>query len=177
MLGIFNEKLVNAPKELKSPACLNSCSKGKERDEMMKDLMRFGNWWNGLWMRFGNGDGVLGYAPSMDGDHNHNQRLFSVLDDIYCVFLGELHNLSMLNKQYGLSKGGNEAMFIIQAYRTLRDRAPYPAHQVLKELEGSFGFLIYDNRDRTLFLASASNAHIPLYWGIAPHASLVISEN
>jgi asparagine synthetase B (glutamine-hydrolysing) len=62
-----------------------------------------------------------------------------------------------LNKQYGLSKGSNEAMFIIEAYRTLRDRGPYPADQVLKELDGSFGFVIYDNKDGTVFAASVSN--------------------
>ncbi|KAL5170160.1 Stem-specific protein TSJT1 [Glycine soja] len=37
---------------------------------------------------------------------------------------------------YGLSKGTNEAMFITEAYRTLCDKGPYPADQVLKELEG-----------------------------------------
>jgi asparagine synthetase B (glutamine-hydrolysing) len=62
-----------------------------------------------------------------------------------------------LNKQYGLSKGSNEAMFIIEAYRTLRDRGPYLADQVLKELDGSFGFVIYDNKDGTVFAASVSN--------------------
>lgn len=44
-------------------------------------------------------------------------------------------------------------MFIIEAYRTLRDRGPYPADQVLIELEGSFGFVIYDNKDGTVFTA------------------------
>lgn len=70
--------------------------------------------------------------------------------------MGNLHNLSKLNKQYGLSKGSNEAIFIIEAYRTLRDRGPYPADQVLKELEGSFGFVIYDHKDGTVFAASVS---------------------
>lgn len=86
----------------------------------------------------------------------HCDRLFSGLDNMYCVFMGSLHNLSQLNKQYGLSKGTNEAMFIIEAYRTLRDRGPYPADQVLKELEGSFGFVIYDHKDGTVFVASVS---------------------
>ena len=94
-------------------------------------------------------------------------RLFSGLDNIYCVFLGGLHNLSMLNKQYGLSKGTNEARFIIEAYRTLRDRGPYPVDQVLKELEGSFGFVIYDNKDGTVFVASVSLFFLSLqYWNM-----------
>jgi len=62
----------------------------------------------------------------------------------------------MLIKQYGLSKGTNAANFIIEAYRTLRDRGPFPADQVLKELDGSFGFIIYDNKDGTVFVASVS---------------------
>lgn len=79
--------------------------------------------------------------------------MFCGVDDIYCTFLGNLNNLSSLIKQYGLSKGTNEAMFIIEAYRTLRDRGPYPADQVLKEFEGSFGFVIYDNKNKALFVA------------------------
>ncbi|KAL2341914.1 hypothetical protein Fmac_009854 [Flemingia macrophylla] len=167
MLAIFKEKLVKAPKELKSPA---AWTKPKLSDEILQQFMRC-NSSNAFSMCFGN-DALLAYSPS-----NIHQRLFSGLDDIYCVFLGGLNNLSMLNKQYGLSKGANEAMLIIQAYRTLRDRAPYPAYQVLKELEGSFGFLIYDNMDRTVFVASGSNGHVALYWGIAADGSLVISEN
>ncbi|KAL2993640.1 hypothetical protein AAZX31_10G123900 [Glycine max] len=68
-------------------------------------------------------------------------------------------------------------MFITKAYRTLRDRGPYPADQVLKELEGSFGFVIYDNKDGTIFVASGSNGQIGLYWGVAIDSSIVISEN
>ncbi|KAE8687141.1 hypothetical protein F3Y22_tig00111022pilonHSYRG00118 [Hibiscus syriacus] len=49
------------------------------------------------------------------------------------------HKVSGLLRQYGLSRGNNEAMFIIAAYRTLRDRGPYPADRVLKDLEGSYG--------------------------------------
>lgn len=87
-------------------------------------------------------------------EKNVSCRLFCGLDNIYCAFMGSLDNLSMLIKQYGLSKGTNEANFIIEAYRTLRDRGPYPVDQVLKELDGSFGFVIYDNKDGTVFFAS-----------------------
>lgn len=78
------------------------------------------------------------------------------MEDVYCIFTGSLNNLCHLNKQYGLSKNGNEAMFVIEAYRTLRDRSPIPAHQVLKELEGSFGFVIYDHKYGTVFAALVS---------------------
>lgn len=75
------------------------------------------------------------------------------MDEIYCIFLGNLNNLYSLIKQYGLSKGTNEAMFVIEAYRTLRDRGPYPADQVLKDMDGSFGFVVYDNEAKTVFAA------------------------
>lgn len=79
--------------------------------------------------------------------------------------MGSLNNLSNLNKQYGLSKGSkgsNEAMFVIEAYRTLRDRGPYPAHQVLKDLDGNFGFVVYDSKAGTIFAALASPLQINL---------------
>lgn len=83
-------------------------------------------------------------------------RMFCGLDDLNCVFLGSLINLSSLIKQYGLSKGTNEAMFVIEAYRTLRDRGPYPADQVLKDLDGSFAFVVYDSKTGTVFAALVS---------------------
>lgn len=58
-----------------------------------------------------------------------------------------------LNKQYGLTKGTNEAMFVIEAFRTLRDRGPYPADQVVKDLDGSFAFVVYDSKGGTVFAA------------------------
>ena len=152
MLGIFKEKLFNAPKELKSPASLSSCTEPKPSNEIVNDFMS-SNSSNAFSMCFGN-DALLAYSPSKNP--STHQRLFSGLDDIYCVFMGGLHNLSRMNKQYGLSKGTNEAMFITEAYRTLRDRGPYPADQVLIQLEGSFGFLIFDNNHRTVFVASVS---------------------
>ncbi|KAK7246528.1 hypothetical protein RIF29_41397 [Crotalaria pallida] len=173
MLGIFKEKLVNAPKELNSPASLNSSTKPKLTHEILQDFIS-SNSLNAFYMCFGN-DALLAHSPSNHSFIHH--RLFSGVENIYCVFMGSLHNLSKLNKQYGLSKGTNEAMFIIEAYRTLRDRGPYPADQVLKELEGSFGFVMYDNKDGTVFVASGSDGQIGLYWGIAADGSLAISDN
>lgn len=72
---------------------------------------------------------------------------------MYCVFMGSLNNLNSLNRQYGLSKGSNESMLVIEAYRTLRDRGPYPADQVVKDLEGSFAFVVYDSKSGTVFAA------------------------
>ncbi|KAJ1405480.1 Nucleophile aminohydrolase, N-terminal [Sesbania bispinosa] len=158
MLGIFKEKLVNPPKELNSPDSLNSSKKSKLPDEIIQDFVSH-NPSNAFSMSFGN-DAFLAYSPSNKPSIHHG-----------------LNNLSNLIKRYGLSKGTNEALFIIEAYRTLRDRSPYPADQVLKELEGSFAFVIYDNKNGTVFVASGSNGKIGFFWGIAADGSVVISEN
>ncbi|KAE9599288.1 hypothetical protein Lal_00043974 [Lupinus albus] len=173
MLGIFKEKLVNAPKELNSPASLNASNNSKQTHEILQDFIS-SKPPNAFYISFGN-DALLAHSPSNHSLIHH--RLFSGVENIYSVFTGCLNNLNKLNKQYGLSKGTNEAMFITEAYRTLRDRGPYPADQVLKELEGSFGFIMYDNKDGTVFVASGSDGEIELYWGIAADGSLAISDD
>ena len=42
---------------------------------------------------------------------------------------------------------------MIEAYRTLRDRGPYPADQVVKDLDGSFAFVVYDSKAGSVFTA------------------------
>jgi asparagine synthetase B (glutamine-hydrolysing) len=83
------------------------------------------------------------------------------LDGIYCIFLGSLNNVCSLNKQYGLSKGTNEAMLVIEAYRTLRDRGPYPAHKVLQDMDGRFGFVVYDSKAGQVFAALVCRSRNP----------------
>lgn len=62
MLGIFKEKLVNAPEELNSPASLNSNTKAKQSHEILRDFMSC-NSSNAFFMTFGN-DALLAYSPS-----------------------------------------------------------------------------------------------------------------
>lgn len=93
-------------------------------------------------------------------------RLFCGFDDIYCLFMGSLNNLNSLNRQYGLCKGSNEAMFVIEAYRTLRDRGPYPADQVVKDLEGSFAFVVYDSKAGSVFAALVHFQHVILVFTV-----------
>jgi hypothetical protein len=112
-----------------------------------------------------------------DSSSLHYQRLFCGFDDIYCVFLGSLNNLCTLNRQYGLGKGSHEAMFVIEAYRTLRDRGPYPADQVIKDLDGSFAFVVYDSKAGKVFAALGSDGGVKLYWGVAADGSVVISDD
>ncbi|KAM0007878.1 putative stem-specific protein TSJT1 [Helianthus debilis subsp. tardiflorus] len=109
--------------------------------------------------------------------HMVRSVLYCSVDDVHCIFLGSLNNVCALNKQHALAKGTNEPMFVIQAYKTFRDRGPYPAHLVLKDLEGSFGFVVFDFKAKTVFISLSTDGRVKLYWGIAADGSIVISDN
>lgn len=84
-------------------------------------------------------------------------RSFAAKDEIFCLFEGVLDNLGRLSQQYGLSKGGNEVLLVIEAYKTLRDRAPYPASFMLSQLTGSYAFVLFDKSTSSLLVASVSS--------------------
>lgn len=174
MLAIFHKAFANPPEELNSPASHKGPKKPKLPEETLRDFLS-SHPTNTFSMTFAHA-AVLAFVRS-DRPDPIRQRLFCGLDDIYCLFLGSLNNLCTLNKQYGLTKGTNEAMFVIEAYRTLRDRGPYPADQVVKDLDGSFAFVVYDSKAGTVFAALGSDGGVQLYWGIAADGSVVISDN
>ncbi|XP_050207417.1 stem-specific protein TSJT1-like [Mercurialis annua] len=171
MLAIFKKGIVNPPQELNSPASLASSTKPKLPHEILTDFSSS----NSFSMTFGD-SAALAYSPPQNPFPSH-RRSFCGVDDVYCIFLGSLNNICSLIRQYGLSKGTNEAMFVIEAYKTLRDRGPYPAHQVLKDLDGSFGFVLYDAKSGHVFSALGANEGVKLFWGIAADGSVVISDN
>lgn len=78
------------------------------------------------------------------------------MDDIFCLFQGHIENVAQLKQQYGLNKAANEVIIVIEAYRTLRDRGPYPADQVVRDIQGKFVFVLYDSSSKTSFFASVS---------------------
>ncbi|CAH1415816.1 unnamed protein product [Lactuca virosa] len=170
MLGVFKNGLVSPPKELKSPA-----SSPRKADQPPLKAFQSSHPNSASTISFGE-DASLAFAHS---SHSlmATQRLFCSVDDVYCVFLGSLNNLNALNKQYGLNKAANEAMFVIQAYKTLRDRGPYPAHSVLKDLEGSFGFVVFDFKAKTVFISLGNDGRVMLFWGLASDGSVVVSDN
>ncbi|KAK9089342.1 hypothetical protein Scep_028424 [Stephania cephalantha] len=173
MLAIFDKSIAHAPQELRSPSI--GSMKTKLPQQILNDFVSANN--EAISINFSNG---VSLAHSRQDHHisfSPHRRLLGITDEIYCLFTGNLNNLCYLNKQYGLSKGTNEAMFVIEAYRTLRDRAPYPADQVVKDLDGSFAFVIYDRTTSSLFTALGMDGAIKLYWGIAADGSLVISDD
>ncbi|XP_038881367.1 stem-specific protein TSJT1-like [Benincasa hispida] len=175
MLAIFDSQSVPSPPELQSPASFRLPTvKPKLPREIINHFVTSGAC-GALSMSFGNAASIA-FDPSRSHSAHH-QMLFCGLDEMYCMFKGSLNNLSRLNKQYGLSKATNEAMFVIEAYRTLRDRGPYPADQVLKELEGNFAFVVFDRKAGTVFAALDAREGMNLYWGTAGDGSLVISDN
>lgn len=93
-------------------------------------------------------------------------RSFAVKDEIFCLFEGALDNLGSLKQQYGLAKSANEVVLVIEAYKALRDRAPYPPNHVVGHLIGNFAFIVFDKSTNTLFVATDQFAKVPLYWGI-----------
>ncbi|CAF2081089.1 hypothetical protein BRARA_F00154 [Brassica rapa] len=173
MLAIFQKTFAHPPEELNSPASNLSGKPPKLPGETLSDFLS--NHPDSAFSMSFSDSAVLAFARP---ENSHRPRMFSGVDGIYCVFLGTLNNLWDLNKQYGLSgKSSNEAMFVIEAYRTLRDRGPYPADQVLRGLEGSFAFVVYDAQTSSVFAALGSDGAESLYWGIAADGSVVMSDD
>ena len=81
-------------------------------------------------------------------------RLFAAKDEIYCLFKGVLTNLGSLRQQYGLSKSADEVVLVIEAYKALRDRAPYPPSFMLAHLTGNFAFVLFDKSTSSILVAS-----------------------
>ncbi|XP_020587101.1 stem-specific protein TSJT1 [Phalaenopsis equestris] len=177
MLAIFHKTLAQPPVELNSPSSHGGIKKSaKEPQEILRDF-NFSHP-NSFFSTSFSGGAFLASTGADPGRPPFNQRLFCSLDDLYCIFVGRLNNLSSLIRQYGLSgKSSDEAVLAIEAYRTLRDRGPYPADQVVKDLIGSFAFVIFDNRAGSVFAALSEDGEIPLYWGIAAEGSVVISDD
>ncbi|KAL0707713.1 hypothetical protein Bca4012_074139 [Brassica carinata] len=161
------------PEELNSPASHSSGKYPKLPGETLSDFLSLHKD-TAFSMTFGD-SAVLAYSRPITP---LRQRLFCGVDGIYCTFLGALTNLCTLNRQYGLAgKNTSEAMFVIEAYRTLRDRGPYPADQVLRGLEGSFAFVVYDTQTSSVFSALSSDGGESLYWGISGDGSVVMSDD
>jgi len=172
MLGIFQKAFAHPPEELHSPV---SSQKAKLPQEALLDFLSSHPPESTLSLNFAD-SAVLAYSTPSPPDPLQ-KLLFVGYEDVYCLFKGSLNNLCPLIRQYGLSpKSTNEAMLVVEAYRTLRDRGPYPSDQVMKDLDGSFAFIMYDSTTATLFTAMSSDGAVKLYWGLAADGSAIISD-
>jgi len=123
----------------------------------------------------------LGDVGAMAYTHSHQPlftpRSFGVVDDIFCIFEGIMDNIAELRQRYGLNKTANEVAIVIEAYRTLRDRGPYPADQVVRDLSGKFAFVLYDSTSQAFFTAVDADGSVPFFWGTAADGCLVLSDD
>ncbi|XP_076885398.1 stem-specific protein TSJT1-like [Bidens hawaiensis] len=170
MFAVFGEKIANPPQELSLP--FKGSGNLKTREEVAALI---GSGRSDLTMyKFCHGDFM---ALSHQDEHATCPRSSVVIDDIFCMFNGYLHNTCDLRRTYGLSRQATEAMVVVEAYKVLRDRAPYPVDQVIKELDGKFSFILYDSKDTKLFLARDRDGSAELHWGVAADGCLVCSDD
>ncbi|PIN22192.1 hypothetical protein CDL12_05094 [Handroanthus impetiginosus] len=66
---------------------------------------------------------------------------------------------------------------VIEAYKALRDRAPYPPSHMVGHLEGNFAFIVFDKVTSTLFVATDQYAKVPLYWGITADGYVAFADD
>ncbi|KAL8162665.1 hypothetical protein V2J09_014154 [Rumex salicifolius] len=136
MLGVFSSSVVSPPEELVAAGSRTPSPKTKA-GELMKRFLK-GNP-SAMSVQVGD-DAHLAFTH-----HNESPlfpRSFAVKDEILCLFSGALDNLGSLRQQYGLAKSATEVVLVIEAYKTLRDRAPYPASHVVGHLHGNFSFIL-----------------------------------
>lgn len=162
MLAIFQKSVGEAPKELLSPRITRSNSLSGRLDAL-EILRGFKQAHPGAVLMQFTEQHAIAYT------HDHQQlltpRQFAACDDIFCAFTGNLENLAQLRQRYGLDRHISEVNLIIEAYKTLRDRRPYPADQVIADLVGGFAFVLYDNKCKKVFVAHDAQGKVPLYWG------------
>ncbi|KAF5736828.1 Aluminum induced protein with YGL and LRDR motif [Tripterygium wilfordii] len=160
MLGVFSSAIVSPPDELVAAGCRTPSPKMTASALVNRFLET-----NASSVSVQIGDHVQ-LAYTHKNESPLQPRSFAVKDDIFCLFEGVLDNLGSLRQQYGLAKSANEVILVIEAYKTLRDRAPYPANHVVGHLSGNFAFIVFDKSTSTLFVASDQFGKVPLYWGI-----------
>lgn len=171
MLAVFDKSVAKSPDALNAPD-------HSEAVPALKDAFlakHFGSLHPGSVTVNLGASGVLAY--SLDKQNLLLPRLFAVVDDIFCLFQGHIENIAVLKQQYGLSKTANEVIIIIEAFRTLRDRGPYPADQVVRDIKGKFAFLLYDSSSQAIFVASDADGSVPFFWGTDAEGHLVLSDD
>lgn len=170
MLAVFAKAIGKPPEELRLPAIGSNNSKTPE--EIVDKFQS--SWLDSTVYNLPHGNFM---ALSHVDESPIHPRSVVVLNDIFCIFMGALANIAELRHHYGLPRQATEAMIVVEAYKVLRDRAPYPPDQVVKHLEGKFAFIIFDAKTNTLFIARDREGSVEFQWGMAKDGSLVCSDN
>ncbi|XP_047307668.1 stem-specific protein TSJT1 [Impatiens glandulifera] len=171
MLGVFSSSVVSPPEELVVAG--SRTPSPKIRAEAL--VKRFLNG-NPSAVSINVGDDVqLAYTHHKESPLR--PRTFSVKEEIFCLFEGGLDNLGSLKQEYGLGKSANEAILVIEAYKALRDRAPYPPSHVVGHFSGDFAFIVFDKSTSTLFVATDQFGKVPLYWGITADGCVAFADD
>ncbi|CAN4112756.1 unnamed protein product [Withania somnifera] len=155
MLGVFSSSIVSPPEELVAAGSRTPSPKITS-DALVNRFVQRNS--SAISMQIGD---FVQLAYSHSNESAVLPRSFAVKDDIFCLFEGSLDNLGSLRQQYGLAKSANEVMLVIEAYKALRDRAPYPPNHVVGHLEGNFAFIVFDKSTSTLFVAIVSSFYLP----------------
>ncbi|XWS13585.1 hypothetical protein CRYUN_Cryun36dG0049600 [Craigia yunnanensis] len=171
MLGVFSSAIVSPPDELVAAGCRTPSPK-VTADALVKRFLETNS--SAVSMQIGD---HVQFAYSHHKESALQPRSFAVKDEIFCLFEGALDNLGSLKQQYGLAKSANEVILVIEAYKALRDRAPYPANHVVGHLIGSFAFIVFDKSTSSLFVASDQFGKVPLYWGITADGYVAFADN
>ncbi|CAL5098334.1 unnamed protein product [Urochloa decumbens] len=178
MLAVFSGGVVEVPEELVAAGSRTPSPKTRASELVNRFL---GSSDPAVSMKLGD----LGHlAYSHANQALLRPRSFAAKDEIFCLFEGVLDNLGRLIQQYGLSKGANEVVLVIEAYKALRDRAPYPASFMLSQLTGSYAFVLFDMSTNSLLVASVCYSYssdpegkVPLFWGITADGCVAFSDD
>jgi hypothetical protein len=171
MLAVIHKSVAHAPEELSVPQVTDPDSGTKGGDLLNKFKVAYPD---AMSVHF---DGNSAMAFTHKNQALLRPRTLAVIDDVYCIFIGMLENLPMLRQRYGLTKTVNEVALIIEMYRSLRDRGSYSADQVIGDLVGSFAFVLYDNKERKLLVASDPRGKVAFYWGTAADGAIAFSDD
>jgi len=171
MLGVFSGEVVEVPAELVAAGSRTPSPKTRASELVNRFLASAAP---AVSVQLGS----LGHlAYSHTNQAPLRPRSFAAKDEIFCLFEGVLDNLGSLRQQYGLSKSANEVTLVIEAYKALRDRAPYPPSFMLTHLSGSYAFVLFDKSTSSLLVASDPDGKVPLYWGITADGCVAFCDN
>ncbi|XP_031276576.1 stem-specific protein TSJT1-like [Pistacia vera] len=171
MLGVFSSAIVSPPEELVAAGSRTPSPKTTSTTLVNRFLQA-----NSSAVSVQVGDNAQ-LAYTHQNESFLQPRSFAVKDEIFCLFEGALDNLGSLRQQYGLAKSANEVILVIEAYKALRDRAPYPANHVVGHLSGNFAFIVFDKSTSSLFVASDQYGKVPLYWGITADGYVAFADD